>query len=82
MAHWANGYASGYYAYLWTEMLDDDGFAWFQEHGGLNRTNGQRFRDLILSRGNTEDYAKMFRDFRGRDPVIEPMLEQRGLKVK
>jgi peptidyl-dipeptidase Dcp len=77
---WANGYAAGYYAYLWTEMLDDDAFAWFQEHGGLTRKNGQRFRDMILSRGNTEDYAKMFRDFRGRDPVIEPMLVHRGLK--
>jgi peptidyl-dipeptidase Dcp len=77
---WANGYAAAYYAYLWTEMLDDDAFAWFQEHGGLTRQNGQRFRELILSRGNTEDYAKMYRDFRGRDPVIEPMLVQRGLK--
>jgi peptidyl-dipeptidase Dcp len=77
---WANGYNAGYYAYLWTEMLDDDAFAWFDEHGGLTRANGQRFRDLILSRGNTEDYAKMFRDFRGRDPSIEPMLRQRGLK--
>ena len=77
---WANGYNAGYYAYLWTEMLDDDAFAWFQEHGGLTRENGQRFRDLILSRGNTEDLAKMFRDFRGRDPIIEPMLEHRGLK--
>jgi peptidyl-dipeptidase Dcp len=77
---WANGYASGYYAYLWTEMLDDDAFAWFEEHGGLTRANGQRFRDLVLSRGNTEDYSKMFREFRGRDPVIGPMLEHRGLK--
>ena len=77
---WANGYASGYYAYLWTEMLDDDAFAWFEEHGGLTRQNGQRFRDLILSRGNTEDYAKMFRDFRGRDPDISAMLAHRGLK--
>jgi peptidyl-dipeptidase Dcp len=76
---WANGYAAGYYAYLWTEMLDDDAFAWFTEHGGLTRKNGQRFRDTILSRGNTEDYAKMFRDFRGRDPKLEPMLEHRGL---
>ena len=76
---WANGYNAGYYAYLWTEMLDDDTFAWFQEHGGLTRQNGQRFRDLVLSRGNTEDLAKMFRDFRGRDPVIEPMLQHRGL---
>ncbi len=77
---WANGYAAGYYAYLWTEMLDDDTFAWFQEHGGLTRKNGQRLREMILSRGNTEDYEKMFREFRGRDPVIEPMLEHRGLK--
>jgi peptidyl-dipeptidase Dcp len=77
---WANGYASGYYAYLWTEMLDDDAFGWFQEHGGLTRANGQRFRDLILSKGNTEDYSAMFRDFRGRDPSIDAMLVQRGLK--
>jgi len=77
---WSNGYASGYYAYLWTEMLDDDAFAWFNEHGGLTRENGQRFRDMILSRGNTKDLATMYRDFRGRDPEIGPMLENRGLK--
>jgi peptidyl-dipeptidase Dcp len=77
---WANGYNAGYYAYLWTEMLDDDAFSWFTEHGGLTRANGQRFRDLILSKGNTLDYAKMFRDFRGRDPDVSPMLVQRGLK--
>jgi len=76
---WANGYAAGYYAYLWTEMLADDAFQWFQEHGGLTLQNGQRFRDLILSRGNTADYAQMFRDFRGRDPDISAMLENRGL---
>ena len=79
---WANGYASGYYAYLWTEMLDDDAFAWFDEHGGLTRENGQRFRDLILSRGNTDDLAKMFRDFRGRDPKIDAMLVHRGLRER
>ena len=76
---WANGYASGYYAYLWTEMLDDDAFHWFTEHGGLNRANGQRFRDLILSRGHTLDYGPMFRAFYGKDPEIGPMLEHRGL---
>lgn len=76
---WGNGYAAGYYAYLWTEMLDDDAFQWFQEHGGLTRANGQRFRDMVLSRGNTEDYGKMYRDFRGHDPSIEPMLKDRGL---
>jgi peptidyl-dipeptidase Dcp len=76
---WANGYAAGYYAYAWTEMLDDDAFAWFQENGGLRRENGQRFRDMILSRGYTEDYADMYRAFRGRNPDIRPMEEARGL---
>jgi peptidyl-dipeptidase Dcp len=76
---WSNGYAAGYYAYLWTEMLDDDAFAWFQAHGGLTRENGQRFRDMILSRGNTVDLATLYRNFRGADPDIEPMLEDRGL---
>ena len=52
----------------------------FNEHGGLTRENGQRFRDMILSRGNTKDLATMYRDFRGRDPEIGPMLENRGLK--
>jgi peptidyl-dipeptidase Dcp len=77
---WANGYASGYYAYLWTEMLDDNVYAWFMQHGGLTRTNGQRLRTMILSRGNTEDYNVMFRDFCGHDPEIGPMLKDRGLK--
>lgn len=79
---WGGGYAAGYYAYLWTEMLDDDAYSWFEENGGLTRANGQRFRDMILSRGNTIEYGKMFRDFRGHDPKIEPMQENRGLKVK
>jgi peptidyl-dipeptidase Dcp len=76
---WANGYASGYYAYQWTVMLDDDAYAWFTAHGGLTRANGQRFRDLILSRGHTMDYGPMFRAFYGKDPDIGPMLEHRGL---
>ncbi|HEX4635696.1 MAG TPA: M3 family metallopeptidase [Rhizomicrobium sp.] len=76
---WANGYASGYYAYQWTVMLDDDAYAWFTAHGGLTRANGQRFRDLILSRGHTLDYGPMFRAFYGKDPDITPMLEHRGL---
>lgn len=77
---WGNGYAAGYYAYLWTEMLADDGFEWFKEHGGLTRENGDRFRAMVLSRGNTEDLAKMYRDWRGKDPSVEPMLIGRGLK--
>jgi peptidyl-dipeptidase Dcp len=76
---WGNGYAAGYYAYSWTEMLDDDAYNWFKQHGGMTRANGQRFRDMILSRGNTEDYNKMFFDFCGHQPDIKPMLEDRGL---
>lgn len=77
---WGGGYSAGYYAYLWTEMLDHDAYSWFEENGGMNRANGKRFRDMILSRGNTIDYNKMFKDFRGHDPVIEPMLKNRGLQ--
>ncbi len=77
---WGNGYAAGYYAYLWTEMLDHDAYSWFEENGGLTRANGQRFRDMVLSKGNTEDYNIMFKAFRGHDPSIEPMLKARGLK--
>jgi peptidyl-dipeptidase Dcp len=77
---WGNGYAAGYYAYLWTQMLDSDAFEWFKEHGGLTRENGQIFRDKILSRGNTEELGKLYRDFRGKEPSIEPMLKDRGLK--
>ena len=76
---WANGYAAGYYAYQWTVMLDDDAYDWFTRHGGLTRQNGQRFRDLILSKGHTEDYGPMFRAFYGKDPDIGPMLKDRGL---
>jgi peptidyl-dipeptidase Dcp len=76
---WSNGYAAGYYAYTWTKMLADDSFGWFTENGGLNRKNGQRFRDMILSKGNTEDYGTMFRAFRGRDPDIRPMEVNKGL---
>ena len=76
---WGNNYQAGYYAYLWTEMLSDDAYTWFEENGGLSRKNGDRFRKLILSRGNTLDYAQMYRAFRGRAPVIEPMLKSRGL---
>jgi peptidyl-dipeptidase Dcp len=76
---WANGYAAGYYAYQWTVMLDDDAYAWFDTHGGLTRANGQRFRDMILSKGHTEDYDTMFRAFYGKDPDIGPMLKHRGL---
>jgi peptidyl-dipeptidase Dcp len=76
---WSNGYSAGYYAYLWTQMLEHDAYHWFMDHGGMTRENGQRFRDLILSRGHTQDYGTMFRAFYGKDPDIGPMLEEHGL---
>ncbi|KLW39891.1 peptidyl-dipeptidase dcp [Enterobacter sp. MGH119] len=75
------GYAAGYYAYLWTQMLADDGYQWFVEQGGLTRENGQAFREAILSRGNSTDLAELYRNWRGHDPKIEPMLENRGLSA-
>jgi len=79
---WGGGYAAGYYAYLWSEVLDDDAYYWFKENGGMTRANGDRFRKMILSRGGTEDPAAMYRAFRGRDPKVEPLLEERGLTGK
>jgi len=76
---WSNGYSAGYYAYPWTRMLGQDAFAWFQKNGGLTRANGQRFREMVLSRGNTEDYAAMYRAFAGHDPSIQPYIDYYGL---
>ncbi|WP_312979390.1 peptidyl-dipeptidase Dcp [Atlantibacter sp.] len=73
------GYAAGYYAYLWTQMLADEGYQWFVGQGGLTRDNGQRFREAILSRGNSSDLEVLYRDWRGHEPEIEPMLKNRGL---
>jgi peptidyl-dipeptidase Dcp len=77
---WSGGYSANYYAYMWSEVLDDDAYAWFTEHGGLTRANGQRLRDMILSRGGTDDVGVLYRKFRGRDPEVGPLLVQRGLK--
>ncbi len=76
---WANGYAAGYYAYAWSEMLDDDAYAWFEQHGGLTRANGDRFRQMVLSRGNTEDLETMYEKWLGAKPNVGPMLKERGL---
>jgi peptidyl-dipeptidase Dcp len=76
---WSNGYAAGYYAYLWSEMLDDDAYQWFEDHGGMTRANGDRFRKMVLSRGNTEDLAKSYADWLGAEPSTGPMLMDRGL---
>jgi peptidyl-dipeptidase Dcp len=76
---WASGYSAGYYAYLWTQMLDDDAYQWFDDHGGLSRANGDRFRSMILSRGNTEDLAAMYVAWRGKAPSIDAMMKYREL---
>jgi peptidyl-dipeptidase Dcp len=76
---WSGGYAAGYYSYTWDKVLADDAFSWFEENGGLTRANGQRFRELILAPGTWADHAQNFREFRGRDPSIEPMLRGFGL---
>jgi peptidyl-dipeptidase Dcp len=76
---WANGYAAGYYAYSWSEMLDDAAYQWFEDHGGLTRANGDRFRKMVLSRGNTEDLEKMYSTWLGAEPTTGPMMKDRGL---
>jgi peptidyl-dipeptidase Dcp len=76
---WDGGYHAGYFAYLWAEVLDHDAHAWFNENGGLTRENGERFRQMILCRGGTMEPGKMYRKFRGRDPIVEPLLVARGL---
>jgi peptidyl-dipeptidase Dcp len=77
---WNGGYSAGYYAYLWSEVIDDDAYYWFKSHGGMTRENGQRFRDMVLSRGGTMPAADMYRAFSGHEPSVEPLLIERGLK--
>jgi peptidyl-dipeptidase Dcp len=76
---WSGGYAAGYYAYLWSEMLDDDAYQWFEDHGGMTRANGERFRRMVLSKGNTQDLGKMYAAWLGAEPGTGPMLRDRGL---
>jgi peptidyl-dipeptidase Dcp len=76
---WDGGYHAGYFAYLWAEVLDQDTYAWFCERGGMTRENGQRYREMILARGGTRDPAELYREFRGRDPIVGPLLAERGL---
>ncbi len=73
------GYSSGYYSYLWTQMLDRDSRAWFLQNGGLTRANGDHYRDMVLSRGGTMDYGEMYKNFAGRDPDVKYMLIALGL---
>lgn len=73
------GYSAGYYGYIWSEVLDADTVDWFKENGGLTRANGDHVRRELLSRGGSIDSMQMFRNFRGRDATIEPLLKRRGL---
>lgn len=78
-SHIMGGYSAGYYSYIWSEVLDADTVEWFKENGGLRLENGSHFRQTLLSRGGAEDAMTLFRNFRGRDAQIAPLLERRGL---
>jgi peptidyl-dipeptidase Dcp len=75
----SGGYDAGYYGYIWSEVLDADTVKWFKQNGGLTRSNGEKFRKELLSRGGSIDSMEMFRIFRGQEPAIEPLLTRRGL---
>jgi len=74
------GYAAGYYAYIWSEVLDANTVDWIKNNGGLTRENGDRFRATLLSQGGSKDALQLFRDFTGTEPKIEPLLLRRGLE--
>jgi peptidyl-dipeptidase Dcp len=76
---WSGGYSAGYYSYIWSEVLDADTVEWFKENGGLTRANGDHFRRELIGRGGSIDSMAAFRNFRGRDPEIDPLLKRRGL---
>ena len=78
-SHIIGGYSAGYYAYIWSEVLDADTVEWFKSNGGLTRENGDHFRQTLLSRGGAEDAMTLFRNFRGAEPDIQPLLVRRGL---
>ena len=78
-SHIIGGYSAGYYAYIWSEVLDADTVEWFKSHGGMTRENGDHFRATLLSKGGSKDAMQLFRDFKGSDPDIGPLLERRGL---
>ena len=73
------GYSAAYYSYVWSEVLDADTVEWFEENGGLDRRNGDRFREVLLARGGSRDPMASFAELRGREPRIEPLLARRGL---
>ncbi|HYP15653.1 MAG TPA: M3 family metallopeptidase, partial [Opitutus sp.] len=77
----SDSYSAGYYSYIWSEVLDADTVEWFKQNGGLKRENGDRFRQLLLSRGGADEAMNLFRNFTGKDPYVEPLLERRGLNA-
>jgi len=78
-SHIIGGYSAGYYAYIWSEVLDADTVEWFKSNGGMTRKNGDHFRQTLLSRGGADDAMNLFRNFKGSDPDIQPLLVRRGL---
>ena len=76
---WSSGYSAGYYSYIWSEVLDADSVEWFKENGGLRRENGDHFRQTLLSQGGSKEAMTLFREFRGADPDVGPLLARRGL---
>jgi peptidyl-dipeptidase Dcp len=76
--HIIGGYAAAYYSYIWSELLDADTVDWFVDPGGLKRANGDHFRATLLSRGGSADAMELYQAFRGREPIVEPLLERRG----
>jgi len=75
----SDGYAAGYYAYLWSQMIDNDAYAWFTEHGGLTRANGDRLRKMVLSKGSSENFEAAYEAWRGGPPTIDGLLKHWGL---
>jgi len=78
-SHIIGGYSAGYYSYIWSEVLDADTVEWFKENGGLKRVNGEHFRIRLLSRGGSQDALTIFKEFRGAEPNIQPLLDRKGL---
>ena len=77
---WGSGYSAGYYSYIWSEVLDADSVEWFKAHGGLTRENGDHFRRTLLSKGGSREAMELFREFKGSDPDVGPLLQRRGLQ--
>lgn len=78
--HIIGGYAAGYYSYLWANVLDNDAFEAFKEHGIFDKKTADLFRNNVLEKGNSEDPMTLYKNFRGTEPQLEPMLKNRGMK--